>query len=140
MNRVLDPSLAPEEPAQEVDALLSAFFRAEMPDPWPTFQAPAPPVVPLPPRRPPTWPRWRSRLALAASVALLVLSALALPGKLAPTTGGPVLRRSDGTADTSGMPGHSRPSLEGKVREVNLEQGDDGTGIRLRVEEGSSPK
>ena len=58
----------------EVDRLLRAFYRAEMPNPWPSFEAPAaaPAVLPFPPlaaRRPLLT---RSRLALAASVALLV--------------------------------------------------------------------
>jgi hypothetical protein len=63
----------------DLDEMLFAFFRSEMPDPWPELKLPprmpsAPPVrlasaVPSPSRRP--WFR-SPRFALAASVALLI--------------------------------------------------------------------
>lgn len=67
-------------PADELESLLRSYFRAEMPDPWP-----APPLVaaaasaPAAPRdgRGPQ----RSRLALAASVALLIGGSMLLPGR-----------------------------------------------------------
>jgi hypothetical protein len=70
----------------DIDTLLSAFFRAEMPDPWPSLEAPARPrVAPVPvrPSAPPPRRRTlvRSRLALAASVALLVVGALFRAGR-----------------------------------------------------------
>jgi hypothetical protein len=71
----------------DIDTLLSAFFRAEMPDPWPTLRAPAgprvTPALPVRPSAPPPRRRTlvRSRLALAASVALLVAGALFRAGR-----------------------------------------------------------
>ncbi len=63
---------SPEE--GEIDRLLHTFYRAEMPDPWPSCEAlvETPTVLPFPAplgRRPLFT---RSRLALAASVALLM--------------------------------------------------------------------
>src|SRR5262245_55934618 len=81
MNRVETPL-----PPGDLDAALRAFFAAEMPAPWPPFRPPAA-VLPFPARRPaPARRPWRgSRLALAASVALLALGALALPARLDPS-------------------------------------------------------
>ena len=71
-----------------VERWLRAFFQAEMPAHWPT------PSLPEPPHR-----RWLavrsafgSRLALAASVALLLLGSLFLAGRfqsVEPASGGP---------------------------------------------------
>ncbi|MFQ3592031.1 MAG: hypothetical protein SNJ82_02445 [Gemmataceae bacterium] len=54
-----------------LDGLLRAYFRSEMPSPWPAFrptrtQRPARPVS--------LWSGYASRLALAASVAFLLLT------------------------------------------------------------------
>ena len=65
----------------DLEALLRSFFRAEMPDPWPSLEAPASRLPFRPVRRPERPALWRSRLALAASVALLVLGSLFLLGK-----------------------------------------------------------
>lgn len=71
----------------DLDNLLRAFFQAEMPTPWPT--APEPPVKPLVLPARPAASRLstltRSRLALAASVALLISGPLFLAGKLQDT-------------------------------------------------------
>jgi hypothetical protein len=63
----------------ELDALLRDFFRSEVPQPWPEFAAPEPaPILPLTrPARP--WISVRSRVALAASVGLLLTGSLLLP-------------------------------------------------------------
>jgi hypothetical protein len=56
----------------EIDVLLRQYFQAEMPDPWPKL---TPPEKRSPALAPPRWRGWalfRSRMALAASVALLV--------------------------------------------------------------------
>jgi hypothetical protein len=73
--------LSPPTPPDDLDRLLSAYFRAETPDPWPPAPA-APP--PAPARR----PRRGSRLALAAAVALLLGGQLYLAGRFldAPTS------------------------------------------------------
>ncbi len=73
MNVIVPPRVPPDD---EIDGLLRAFFRAELPHPWPAMKAPAAP--PTAPARPALW---RSRLALAASVALLALGSLLLPGQ-----------------------------------------------------------
>ncbi len=90
-----DPN-AGGRPADDLDGLLRAYFRAEMPRPWPEFRAPAqqasrngfvpnegPPArlsePSLPFRRP--WAKVRSRLALAASVAVLMGASLFLAGQ-----------------------------------------------------------
>ena len=66
-------------PEQDVDQLLGAFFKSEIPDPWPAFEPPARtlPFRPAPERRGFVL---GSRLALAASVALLLVSGWLLSG------------------------------------------------------------
>jgi len=63
---------------RDVDGVLRRFFRSEMPDPWPEVQVPASaPVV----RRRFNWMHAGSRLALAASILLMVFGYVALAGK-----------------------------------------------------------
>jgi hypothetical protein len=70
-------------PGDDLDGLLRAFYRKEMPVRWPA--APVPPARTLPFRRPtPRGSLLRSRFALAASVALLVLGSLFASSKVAP--------------------------------------------------------
>lgn len=60
----------------ELDALLSAFFRAELPSPFPAFKAPAAPPAPA------NWlAQSRSRLALAASVVALLAASWWMAGR-----------------------------------------------------------
>ena len=100
----IEPPLASRgpRPPEDLDALLRAFFQAQMPQPWPApppsgtaLRPAASNGVTLPfraPERPasrptgpalykPTrgWSLFRTRLALAASVALLALGAFCLP-------------------------------------------------------------
>jgi hypothetical protein len=79
MNVIVPPRVPPDD---EIDGLLRAFYRAQLPHPWPALKAPAAqaPTTPIRPA-PSRPPLWRSRFALAASVALLALSSLFLPGK-----------------------------------------------------------
>jgi hypothetical protein len=61
-----------------IDDTLRDFYRSEMPDPWPTMRAPAR-TLPLPKRTArPVWLRSLSRLAVAASIAMLLIGYLAL--------------------------------------------------------------
>jgi len=60
-----------------VDGLLRDYFRAQMPEPWPELDVPASLSL-VRPRS--TWWRAASRLALAASILLLLLGYLALAG------------------------------------------------------------
>ena len=98
---------SPVEPDDDLDTLLRAYFRAEMPDPWPSWEAPLgqPAVVPLRPesgRRPLS----RSRIALAASVALLVAGPLLLSGKFTDQPAKPAdANFKDTSADTRGRLG-----------------------------------
>jgi hypothetical protein len=62
-------------PANDVDGVLRAFFKAQMPAPWPSLKAPS--VAATISKG---WPMMRSRLALAASVALLALGLSFLSG------------------------------------------------------------
>ena len=70
---------------RDVDGVLRSFFRAEMPNPWPEVQVPTlAPVV----RRRFNWMHAGSRLALAASILLMVFGYIALAGKF-PTEANP---------------------------------------------------
>jgi hypothetical protein len=69
----------------DFDELLTRFFRAEMPDPWPA----APRVPPAQSRRQAParpWFRHSSRLALAAAVALFLIGYLTLAAKFPNTS------------------------------------------------------
>ena len=65
-----------DDAANNVDRLLTSYFQSQMPNPWPTWQAPETPT--LPHRR----SRWLSltRFAVAASLAGLLAAYLALAG------------------------------------------------------------
>ena len=60
-----------------IDGLLSNYFQAQMPDPWPA--CPATESINGVPRRPSRWLNF-SRFAVAASVGLLLVGYLALAG------------------------------------------------------------
>jgi len=63
---------------EDLDDLLRAFFRSEMPEPWPAMPVPEEPpaLLPMPARK----SLFRSRLALAASVAFLLVGPWMLSG------------------------------------------------------------
>lgn len=112
----------------EMDGLLRSFFQAEMPNPWPTMEVEERPVVL---KMAPT-PRRRSqvgrRIALAASVALLVAGSFFVFGHDSGNTRETVVPHSgDDTATTNPM---LPPEFE--LRE-QLEQLPDGR-TRLRLE------
>lgn len=119
-------------PPEELDALLGEFFRAEMPQPWPDFAAPRlAPALPLtPPARP--WKPVRSRVALAASVGLLLTGSLLLPLTVSTSDSLP-----DGTDIGKNIQPFSRPKKvrtpDGEEFEMKefLNQGKDGTEIRI---------
>jgi hypothetical protein len=149
MNGEVSQTVPPVQAEEDLDRLLEAFFRSEVPDPWPAF---TPPRVML-------WPPavrggrrsagrtsghpLQSRLALAASVALLLAGLWllgsrplppgkeSLPGVESPEATRPLLPDlpSEGGRSSSPVPEKVKSSL-------TLEQGDDGrTGIRITVEE-----
>ncbi len=63
-------------PTDDVDGVLRAFFKAQMPAPWPALRAPSEAAK----KTVQGWPLMRSRLALAASVGLLALGLSSLAG------------------------------------------------------------
>jgi hypothetical protein len=68
------------QPGDDLDELLTAFYQAETPSPWPSLEMPA--HVSVLPSRLAFWHRIkRSHLALAASVALLIGGSLLFAGK-----------------------------------------------------------
>jgi hypothetical protein len=96
MNFVLPP---PAKPGDDLEELLRAFYRSQMPQPWPSPRLPR--FCTAPATRPKSSGRslTRSRLVLAASVALLMLGSLCLPGRftheIKPDYGTPVAPTAD---------------------------------------------
>src|SRR5262245_3760292 len=162
MNRVVQP-VGPSE--EGLDALLGAFFRSEMPSPWPAFETPRARTLPF---RPALAPRKRrgyfagaSRLALVASVALLLLAAWLMPRgpsllssyrlkmgseEATPRHGrelSPELQKNllPPLPDIKSLPGDDDPKGAGKLKSsLQLEQKDGKTGIKITVEELPSDK
>ena len=66
----------PALPPDEVDHLLRSFFRSEVPDPFPVMRAPVSGL-----QHHASWSGLRSKLALAASVALLLAGSWLLSGR-----------------------------------------------------------
>jgi hypothetical protein len=101
----------PGLPPEEVDTLLRSFFRAEMPDPWPVLKAPV--EEPFRQERQPAsrWTALRSRAALAASVALLVLGSWCFSAK-APDYSLPPQDATTGSGSSHG----SKDGLPGGVK------------------------
>jgi hypothetical protein len=140
MSFLLRPPVNPEgaRPGDELDGLLSAYFRAEMPNPWPAVAVPetsegskAPVVLDLPAEPAPQEPSWslfRSRLALAASVALLIAGSFFLGGRF---TDDPSLNGSAGKAEKRNY-GTLPPDVK---MSVGLEQHPDGpTDLKILIE------
>lgn len=144
MKRVVDQPVRPEK---DIDALLNTFFKAEMPREWPAFQPPPRtlPFRPAAPRRSHPW--IGSRLALVASVALLMLCGWLLSGTMsgpARMGAGVNIERNDGNATNPRknllLPDRLPPDREnrqpGKVNsKIELEQGKDGTSVLIEVNE-----
>jgi hypothetical protein len=129
-------------PSDELDGLLRAFFQAELPDPFPSLEAPAPRAVALSPRPARSgWNLFRSRLALAASVALFVAGPLFLPRPDPDAPKDAVTAPSgDGSARTDVKPGMPK---EGDLKDdVSLEY-DPETGmtrLKITVDPAGSPR
>jgi hypothetical protein len=68
--------LSDGRPAENVDRLLHSFFKNEMPEPWPAVN-----VLADQPLTKPGWLGTFGRLALVASLALILLGYLALAAK-----------------------------------------------------------
>lgn len=98
------PGVPAVSPGEDVDTVLGAFFKAQMPSPFPAFQPPAPRTLPL---RPATFPRatlFTSRLVLAAAVVLLLFACWLLPGSSQPFSDPVTLPGAGpGTASKNGL-------------------------------------
>jgi hypothetical protein len=68
-------------PSDDLDGLLRAFYRSEVPDPWPVLKPPAEPTSRSGYSGPRRWPLQSSRWVLAASVALLLIGQLFLSAR-----------------------------------------------------------
>jgi hypothetical protein len=79
MNLVQPPSL---RPGDDLDGLLRAFFRSQIPHPWPALRTPRMRASSAARPASSRGSLIRSRYALAASVTLLLLGSLFLPGRL----------------------------------------------------------
>ncbi|HMF15239.1 MAG TPA: hypothetical protein VKE94_23150 [Gemmataceae bacterium] len=98
------PPIEPRESrqAEDVDGLLRKFFQSALPRPWPAFQRPIRDIIPL--ARSTGWRRrFRSSLALAASVAILALGLGMLPRKF--DNRPPSVAPGDGSSATHVTPG-----------------------------------
>ncbi len=103
MNSVQPPS---QKPGDDFDGLLRAFFRRQMPQRWPS-----PPRFPAAPiKHPSTSGRSliRSRLALAASLALLLLGSLLLPSRFTQDAKPEQILNAPTTADRNILPKPSK--------------------------------
>jgi len=72
VNRFNDPQPA-HRPPEDLDGLLRKFFRAEVPDPWPALQLRAEQASSLKRTAPSRKRLSRSRMALAASLLLMLI-------------------------------------------------------------------
>ncbi len=117
MNLVKPPSL---KPGDDFDSLLRAFFRRQMPQPWPSL--PSFSAAPLKHRSARGRSLIRSRWALAASLALLLLGSLLLPGRLPQDAKPEQIISAPSTADSNILPKRSnRP--ENKANEKKIKPG-----------------
>jgi hypothetical protein len=123
-------------PPEDPDGLLRAFFRAEMPHPWPGCRRPegAAPVLgangtaPGRPRPRETAPHLRpvlrSRLALAAGALLLLLGTVALSGQF-----------RIGTPDRPVTPGYASQKIPQDViiKESLIQEGEEPTKVMINI-------
>src|SRR5262245_25001330 len=85
MNQLQD---SPARAGDPIDEVLRAFFRQQIPQRWPAVPLPPAPATPLLAAARSSR-NARRRLALAASVGLLVLGSMFVAGKVAPPTSVP---------------------------------------------------
>ena len=119
----------PCKPSDDLEGLLRAFFRSQMPQTWPSPRLPRTEVVSL---RPPTTNRrglMRSRWALAASVALLLLGSLLLPRRFSQDAKPEPFINAPGTANRNILPEQSnrhqsKPNEDNHKAELPADDGD----------------
>jgi hypothetical protein len=147
MRIVVPPSL--DSPGRgrfgdDLDGLLSAFFRAQMPHPWPESKSPdEQPLLPLSAAtRPAVRPRsaLRSRLALAASVALFLAGPWVLSGGFQEIVPSAAHKLDHAVADprsdreTPGGRIHEPGSREPRIRERMILDPSGQTKFRIEVD------
>jgi hypothetical protein len=120
-------------PPDDIDGLLRAFLRAEMPDPWPTMKFPTRTQT-LRPTALRRWPLLNSRFALAATVALCLVGSMSLASIF--STDAPTLPGAK--PDIAGPSGNATPINEvipkkGRVIGRMWEKGND-TFFELKLE------
>ena len=103
--------MATDRPADDVETLVRAFFRSEVPSPWPELSLP----VAEPSARPRNRGQWQRRLLLAACVAFLFLTTLSLSGSFREKDG-PAARSLHGATATRRFPVPDFPELRGKAK------------------------
>jgi hypothetical protein len=124
-------------PGDELDTLLRAFFQSELPHPWPALplpetEAPARPVVPFtPPAASHPWVPVHSRLALAASVGLLLAGSWFLAGQFQPADSGDLPPRPDAVYPAKG--GHMMGPDGIKMKESLEQEKDKPTKYRIEL-------
>jgi hypothetical protein len=121
--RYMDPPLMDVamrgRPDDDIDGLMRAYFRTEMPDPWPPLSLPDEGPVVLPKPMPVRRSLFRSRLALAASVAFLLAGPWFLSDSFKQLTNKSVPSLDQGTAH------------KGIIMDTYLKDTPDGVGIRI---------
>jgi hypothetical protein len=117
-------------PGDDPDGLLRAYFRAELPAPWPAWRRPDDRArsagTPAVPARSRTWTGARRRLAMAAAGAVLLLSTLLLSGRF---HGSPPPTRFGGPQEAN--PYWKRPDW--KMKESLEQEQDQPTKLRIDV-------
>jgi len=113
----------------ELDSMLRAYYQAELPNPWPSLEAPAArnDILPM---RPPVrrFPMVRRRLALAACVAFLVAGPLALSAYFSGSNSqSPEIPQGSGSdsADLRNKPGDDLP--------YTIKAGKNGSSIEIKI-------
>jgi hypothetical protein len=108
MNQLQD---SPARAGDPIDEVLRAFFRQQIPQRWPAAPLPPAPVTPLPSAARSSG-HARRRLALAASVGLLVLGSVFVAGKSVPDrlpTSVPFVLPENGKARHERLPAPEKP-------------------------------
>jgi hypothetical protein len=113
----LPPNLSPRSgPPDDLDRVLGRFFKAQVPQPFPTLRLPEP-SRPAPARVLASGDTgYRSRLTLAVSAALLLGGGLYLSGQFAPAP-------HPGIGDKATATGEKGPL--GEIRKVRAEKAND---------------
>jgi hypothetical protein len=116
MNQLQD---SPARSGDPIDEVLRAFFRQQIPQRWPAAPLPPASVTALPKASRSSGPA-RRRVALAASVGLLVLGSMFVAGKVAPdrvATPSTSIRYDNGEARHRPLPSGGMPRTEQSPRQ-----------------------